>query len=163
MSTANSTDPSWFVIGYRRALARFHETVDAREEPEERYIPLFETLNWAASLLDRNSPLHAKLDPDATVQGLRYVRNQMHHQMVEALEPRDVLFPRPIMSSGSGRGGGVFISGPIVLDWFWKPFDQLPPPTRGHEHRQAQAAYKAHLANQPARLALDHLDGLLPR
>jgi hypothetical protein len=41
------------VTGYRAAVDRFAQGVDRRESPEATYLPLFEALNWAVSLLDR--------------------------------------------------------------------------------------------------------------
>ena len=65
--------------GYREGLGRFHEarigtdTVDA-------YLPLFEALNWAASLDEHlDYPDHPEL------RGMRFARNRVHHQWAEAL------------------------------------------------------------------------------
>jgi hypothetical protein len=154
-----SADANWFVMGYRRALARFHDTQDAREEPEERFIPLFEALNWAAAIVDPNSSLRASLITDGTVQGLRFVRNRVHHQWADALEARDE--PNPVgLVARAGVQGSRIVGPPTVLVWFWKPLNQLPPPDRPDP--KGEAAYRAHLAGEPARHALDHLDGLLP-
>jgi hypothetical protein len=40
---------------------------DERHEPEERFMPLFEVLNWTAALLDPNSSLHGVLSVDNTL------------------------------------------------------------------------------------------------
>jgi hypothetical protein len=42
----------WLVDGYLRAHGRFLAALNRRESPEETFIPLFETLNWAASIGD---------------------------------------------------------------------------------------------------------------
>jgi hypothetical protein len=162
MTNAGTTTaaPAWFVTGYQRALARFHETARADVDPMDRFIALFETLNWAAAMLDPDSPLYATLEADDTAQGMRYVRNRAHHQWADVLDPQDVPFPRPVMATG--RPGGMVL-GPIwVRDWFWKPLDQLPAPTRGKDET-GRDAYEAKLAGQPARFALDHLADLLPQ
>jgi hypothetical protein len=104
--------------------------------------------------------MHAQLQADDTVQGLRYARNRVHHQWAEALDPRDVPFPR--VAQAVGRGSRI-ITPPTVLAWFWKPIDRLPPPPKERPDKRGQAAYKAHLAGKPARDALDHLDDLLRR
>jgi hypothetical protein len=82
----------------------------------------------------------------------------VHHQLAEALEPRDVPFPRLVTPVGRGPQ----IIGPLlVLEWFWKPLEQLPGPER--RDAKGQAGYVAELAGRPARHALDRLDMLLPR
>jgi hypothetical protein len=57
-----------FVAGYRAALGRFTATAD-RGPPEDTYLPLFETLNWAVRLID--SLGHPEV---TTAQGLRWAR-----------------------------------------------------------------------------------------
>jgi hypothetical protein len=151
---------SWFVTGYRRALARFHDTQEAREQPEERFIPLFEVLNWAAAIVDPNSPLRGSLVADDAVQGLRYVRNRVQHQWAEALASRDVPFPQ--ITQAVGQGSRIILP-PTALAWFWKPLNQLAPPPASRPDKGGQVAYRDYLAGEPARAALDHLDGLLPR
>jgi hypothetical protein len=150
--TTTWVGPSWLVTGYRRALDRFHATSGARTEPMERFIPRFETLNWAAAFLDpkaeaRIPHLYPRLNVDDTVQGLRYVRNSLHHQWAEALDPRDVIFPRPLVVTGRGTSGPM---GPIpVLDWFWKPLDDLPSRAKKHFDKLGRDAYPTNLADQP--------------
>jgi hypothetical protein len=72
---AASADWDWLVDGYRRALARFTETAHQRER-KERFIPLFETLNWAVAIMDKESTLRE----DEIVVALRFARNRVHHQ-----------------------------------------------------------------------------------
>lgn len=117
---AASADWDWLVDGYRRALARFTETAHQRER-KERFIPLFETLNWAVAIMDKESTLRE----DEIVVALRFARNRVHHQLAEALEPRDV--PRAVITTAV-RGQSRMVGPPTVLDWFWKPVDQLPEP-----------------------------------
>jgi hypothetical protein len=156
-----AADPAWYVTGYRRALARFDATREAREEPEEMFIPLFEALNWAAAIVDPNSPLRA-LITDNTVRALRFARNRVHHQWADALDPRDVPYAPGLITRASGRGPRI-VAPPTVVEWFWKPLNQLPKPPPNRSDRRGQAAYGAHLAGEPARDALHRLDALLPR
>jgi hypothetical protein len=79
----------WVIEGYKRALVRFRSATQNREDPNlprETFIPLFEALDLAASLIERI--------PDSglprTMRAVRYVRNRVHHQWALALRGRDV-------------------------------------------------------------------------
>jgi hypothetical protein len=152
-----SARPDWLVRGYRAALRRFDDTTGSRD-PEERFIPIFEALNWAAAMLDPNSSLRASLITDHIVRGLRFARNRVHHDWAEAIEARDMPYP-----GGSGlktvpahRGARMWRRR-AALDWCWKPLNQIPG-----ANKRGAAQYRAHLEGKPARQALAHLDGLLP-
>jgi len=123
-------DWGWLVEGYRRALARFDATADKRDQPMERFIPLFETLNWVIPLMDYPD---GRLPDDDVVTGLRYARNRIHHDIVDALEPRDV--PNPPGLVIRATGGSKIVAPPVVLDWFWKSPDELPEPDKSHRTR----------------------------
>jgi len=152
----NAADYAWLVDGFRRAHARFTETKDQRER-KERFVPLFETLNWVVAIMDTEP----KFKRDAVVVALRFARNSVHHQLADALEPRDVPFPAVV----TNRPGGSRIVPPaVVLDWFWVPVDQLPvpPPSFMNEgYRKGKQAYKDRLEDEPVSHALAHLDVLL--
>jgi hypothetical protein len=143
----------WLVDGYRRALERFTASADARDKPEERFIPLFETLNWVVALMDHPEGQH--LYRDEIVRGLRFARNRVHHQLANALEPRDVPFPSVRTNR---RGGSRIIAPPTVLDWFWRPPEQLP---EGRADEEGEATYSQLLAGEPVEHALAHLNVLL--
>jgi hypothetical protein len=147
----------WLVKGYRRALARFDATVRQRD-PEERFIPLFEALNWVAAITDFQQGLGIH---DDTVRGLRFVRNRVHHQWADALEARDVPFA-PGLVTVAGAGRPRIVGPPTVVDWFWRPLSQIPAAPPAHANPAGEKAYAAHLEGEPARKALAHLDGLLP-
>jgi hypothetical protein len=52
----------WLIEGYRRALTRFRTATHRRDDPEfrrETFIPLFEALDFAASLIERVEPKSA--------------------------------------------------------------------------------------------------------
>lgn len=152
-----SASLSWLVTGYRGALARFDATADTRE-PEERFIPLFEALNWAVTILDFTEKQGTPLN-DNTVKGLRLARHRVHHQWADALQARDV--PTPVVTAPVSSGSRI-VTPPTRLDWFWKPLHQLPPAPSSHQQPSLEAAYDTQLAGHPARDALTHLDGLLP-
>jgi hypothetical protein len=144
----------WLVEGYRRALARFTASADRRDEPRERFIPLFETLHWAVAIMNYSGDESPELDDDL-LRGLRFARNRVHHQLAEAIEPRDVPFASVVTNR---RGGSRIIAPPTVLAWFWKPPDQLPA---GRKDRKGEEAYRLHLADKRVEEALAHLDSLL--
>jgi hypothetical protein len=154
--SAASADYVWLVDGYRRAHARFTDTKDQRER-KERFVPLFETLNWVVAIMDSEP----KFWRDEIVVALRFARNSVHHQLADALEPRDVPFPQVATNQ---VGGSRIIGPPVVLDWFWIPADQLPkPPLRfiNRGYRVGRKAYEDRLEGEPVAHALAHLDMLL--
>jgi len=146
---------TWLVEGYCLALDRLREAVGQRD-PKETFIPLFETLNWAVGLLDYGKRRGPSLD-GGVLLGLRCVRNRVHHQWADAIEPRDVPFAQVVQATGRSR----VVPPAVVLDWFWKPLDLLPDPDQGRSSRAQDKAYSKHLAEQPVRLALEHLESLL--
>jgi hypothetical protein len=152
--SAASARWEWLVEGYRRALERFTATADARDKPEDRFIPLFETLNWVVAIMDHPEGQH--LYTDEIVRGLRFARNRVHHDLADALEPRDV--PFRIRPSHSREYGVEALRPPTVLDWFWKWPDQLP---EGHPDAEGEEAYRKLLAGESVGDALAHLSLLL--
>jgi hypothetical protein len=151
-----AADFDWLVKGYRRALARFAASADSRD-PEERFIPLFEALNWIASILDVQRKRGSAIN-DETARALGFARNRVHHQWADALEPRDLPNARIV----SAASGSRIVTPPTRLDWFWKPEHQLPEVPPRFLDEQGEAAYSDVLAGHPASLALAHMDGLLP-
>lgn len=143
-------------MGYRRALARFAATASERD-PKERFIPLFESLNWAVVLMDFWRKRGSEIDDD-TLHALRFARNRVHHQWADALEARD-LPNATITQSVSGRSR--IVRPPTRLEWHWKPLNQLPTTSRGFDDVRGREAYEAHLAGTSAHRALGHLDDLL--
>jgi hypothetical protein len=65
MSTPLSTEvePETFVHGFREAYARLAPSVgDMNTPPEDAFLPLFETLNWAAALSHLESAGRIQID-----------------------------------------------------------------------------------------------------
>ena len=138
-----------FVTGYRAALARFTAAADRCDPPEETYLPLFETLNWAARLIDSLG------HPDVTTaQGLRWARNAVHLHWAKALEARGVLAPRPVVAGERNE----IIRHTVALDWFWLPVERMPKPRASKNEPEQREAYVARLAGQRAQ---EPLRGLL--
>jgi hypothetical protein len=154
----------WLIEGYSRALTRFRTATQKRDDPEfrkETFIPLFEALDFAASLIERVEPKSASEGKPteeslSVMQGVRYVRNRLQHQWAVALRGRDV--PQPVMVRASG--GSRITGPPVVFDWFWKPLGELPSPDTG-EDPLGRESYEKHLAEEPARLALDEIERAL--
>lgn len=154
--TAASADYDWLVDGYRRAHDRFTQTAQQRDR-KERFIPLFEALNWVVAIMDSER----RLWNDEVVVALRFARNRVHHQLAEALEPRDE--PYPLVTTAV-RGQSRVVGPPTILDWFWVPIGQLPKPEprfmdKGYDH--GKQAYQDRLEGEPVANALAHLSVLL--
>jgi hypothetical protein len=150
--------PEWMIEGYIRALGRFRDAVGLRGEPIETFLPLFEALNWAASVIEHLQDA----DParcTREMQGVRYVRNRVHHDWAAALVARD--FPGPPALTAAGgrgrdRGGGATYTRGLISDWFWKPLDNLPPAERPDP--VGEPAYVKLLANRQAREVLEEIE-----
>ena len=143
----------WLIEGYSRALGRFRTATQNRGDPNfprETFIPLFEALDFAASLIERipDSELTRRM------RAVRYVRNRVHHQWALALRGRDV--PQPgVLRAG---GGSRLMPPTVVFDWFWKPLNELPPPGKKWPDWKGRAAYVDLLEGEPARLALEEIE-----
>ncbi len=135
--------------GFREAYGRF---ILQQHDHDANFIALFETLNWAVSLIER---INKDKDPDRAwqyphedmVKGLIYARNRLHHQWADALYiTPSIEFP---------------IQFPLAFqEWHWRPLAQLPPPDqRGQENLQPY--YVQCLEGRPARLTLEELRRLV--
>lgn len=139
--------------GFRRGAGRFRDAAKARD-PEETYIPLAEALNWAIALDDRVIEYWApegrvlgwswrqRVPHGDIVRGVRWARNRVHHQWVDAVALDD---------------GGVQL--PVTLptgffEWAWRPAADLPL----GENDRDRDAYKRTLEGTPARFTLDALE-----
>jgi hypothetical protein len=132
--------------GFARACDRFQSAQDSGDT-EATIHALFEALNWAHAIDDeialtwsprgkvegyswRSDPAVGVGEHLASVMdGLRYVRNRVHHQCADALNTRH---------------------GTCV----WRPIGELPTPSKGREDPRGRAAYAALLAGHPAEEAL---------
>ena len=140
--------------GYSQADQRFKSARLGRDQAAT-FLPLFEALNWAVALDDfvaehwhpggepRGLGWRDWLDEEgaAVVQGMRFVRNRVHHQWAKAVrfDSRGFQFPMEL---------------PLVFhEWCWLPSQSLPTSsnTRGIEQ------YGAHFTNRPVRLSLTAL------
>ena len=79
----------WMVEGYFRAIERLLGTIRSGDAGDkETFLPLFEALNWAASidefLVDKRRPIQ-----DELLTGVGFARNRVHHQWGLALRRND--------------------------------------------------------------------------
>jgi hypothetical protein len=145
--------------GYAAATTRFLAAAKTRDSTAA-FIPLFESLNWAVALDDRaakhwtpaGKPLgfgwRKKVKDAEVMQGVRFVRNSVHHQWSDALEldERGLTFPMTFPA--------------VFFEWRWRRADDLPQPEekRASKHRDAgEGVYKEMLEGKPARLTLETL------
>lgn len=159
----------WLREGYLRALARSREASQHREDPDfrrETFIPLYEALAFAGSLIERVLEPRRKSDERPTeerksmLQGVRYVRNAVLHQWSLALVGRDVPQTPPIVV----RAGGSRRTGPtVVFDWFWRPLAEIPVPDtkKVGKDQLGRDSYEDYLAAEPARFALEEIERTL--
>ena len=105
---------SWFLTGYDAALSRFEPLAyDETVPPSETFLPLFETLNYAAAIADqmkkRGMPRPERL------RAVVYARNAVHHDWSAAL----VASPR---GYGEATYGEATYGGYV---WRWMPREKL--------------------------------------
>src|SRR5579871_3744242 len=125
----------WLLEGFRRAIVRFHDAASPGAHALETFVPLFEALNWAATLADRIE----KKSWSPTLKGIVFARNMVHHQWADALRFKP------------GGEVGILIIGvtPLgtVSQWLWRDVDEFPRPRAG-QHPPGRDEYVAHLEGQ---------------
>ncbi|HUK95352.1 MAG TPA: hypothetical protein VLU96_09885 [Gaiellaceae bacterium] len=129
------------VRGFQAAARRLTEAVERRDPPEHAYLHLFEALNWAVAIID------ALGRPDVPIaNGLRWARNSVHQEWINALETRAVLTPGPASQ----------IIGPTVVpEWVWLPVERMPKPRTSKREPEQRRAYAEQLAGRSAREVLE--------
>lgn len=146
----------FMLAGYERASDRFRSAADG-DDARGTFTSLFEVLNWAVALEDRVRkhwvPEGKRLDwewrgrvPGGEIMGgVRFVRNSVHHDWSDALEPPNGLtFPLRFRLT--------------FADWQWRPADDLPVPDK-EPREDERAIYHARMEGQPAGATLDSLSG----
>jgi hypothetical protein len=122
--------------------------------PRDTFFPLFEALNWAATIAVETSP---PIQNDL-LQGIRFARNRVPHDWGMALRRSEWLNPSPL--GITNRRGGSRLAGPVTLfSWTWVRVDELPEPQR--EDPVGEAAYVRCLAEKPAEETLQALRPVL--
>ena len=90
MSTSDQAPVAWMVEGYQGALKRLTTVAATRTQRLSTYIPLFEALNWAASIdlffREKGDAVESDL-----LTGVRFARHRVHHQWAKALARATVL------------------------------------------------------------------------
>ncbi len=143
--------------GYASATSRFHEAAKTRDATAA-FVPLFEALNWAVALDDRaakhwtphGEPLglgwRESVQDAEIMEGVRFVRNSVHHQWSDALvlDERGMTFPMTFPA--------------VFFEWRWCSARDLPEPEPGRRRDEAgEEVYRQLLEGQPARLTLETL------
>lgn len=140
--------------GYIKSHKRF-ELARRTHDPQDTFQSLFEALNWAVVLDDHivhhwrpegellKYQWRERLEDEqrATIKGIRFARNRVHHQWADALQLNTGGFQFPI----------VF---PMVShEWSWVSADEIPPGKNDRENHGINE-YRAVLQGRLARLSL---------
>lgn len=144
--------------GYIDAHLRF-ETARRTQSAEATFLPLFEALNWAV-VMDDHIVHHWKpggellkyrwrdlleVEERATIRGIRFARNRVHHQWADALQLNTGGFQFPI----------VF---PMVThEWSWVSADVIPLSKKDDQNRGIDE-YRSELQGRLARRSLAVLE-----
>ena len=116
-------------------------------DPDEAFLGIFESLNWAVALVDRvgrDADVWRRGTPEGElIAGFRYARNAVHHDWSDALHVTPgAMLPSPLPF-------GLF-------EWRWRPKLEAKR-TTGERH------YLSHLADKPVRFTLSDMAGLFMR
>lgn len=148
-----------FTGGFAEAHERF-KSAEASNDREASFQALFEALNWAHAVDDLIAQTWSprgsvqgddwRADPALGVgdelpgimDGLRYVRNRVHHQWADAVIPEE---------------SAVIIDSTAYSPWVWRRIDDLPVPVKGREDPRGRAAYEKSLAGREAHKILGHI------
>lgn len=138
--------------GYEQALDRFRAAATGRD-PDPAFYALFESLNWAHAIDDligevwrpegkrQGFAWRGWMSGGEVVDGVRYVRNRLHHQWADALvleEGRRYPRRHPL----------------VYFTWAWRPVEDLPKPNKKRRDPNGRVAYAELLAGQPADVTL---------
>ena len=129
--------------GYRAAVERLRERIrDANAKAEDTFVPLFEALNWAASVdiyfIEGRAPIQ-----DPLLTGVRFARNRVHHQWADALvRVESPGMPGVLRATGSSR----LLVPPPGHQWNWADVAQLPP----GKNDSGRLEYETHLEGRSA-------------
>jgi hypothetical protein len=149
----------WMVGG---AIAALDRLLAATRNPAASagtvFRPLFEALNWAASidltLLEQGRPVGSDL-----LEGIRFARDRVHHQWALALERHRHTSPASPVVYTNRPGSRIIVPPipPISRSWWaWLPPGRLPGTRRGGED-----AYRRCLATRDAEPTLESLRPVL--
>lgn len=156
------------VHGLREAVQRLEAAAADPENWRGMYLPLFETLNWAASLDDRVGVVwrpsggDRKLGPSwrervsggEVVTAIDWARNIVHHQWADALRLDPAghgLYPSPDLLPGRD------LYPRPEYAWVWRDLTDLP--RRRDRKRRKRAAVQQDVAEAGADAYRQHLQG----
>lgn len=160
--TVALNDPEYTLVlaveGFRQADERYRTVADSTTDVAGVFIPLSETLLWAASIDETFKKLDGQryadsrdADPDGRyLSALRYARNRCTHQLALVAERKGLAPPfRPPITLG--------------VRFRWRPLDELPLPDPNFTNTRGEAAYEELLAKDPADQAIVHADAWFAR
>lgn len=141
------------VRGYKAAVERFR-SVSGGQDAVAAYHPLFEALNWIASLDFRigkfwvpegkslGEEWHQRVDDALAIPGFRWARNAVHHDWANALEldPSGRRYPKRYPRH--------------YFEWLWRDATDLPPNSR----TKGKEIYLESMAGTPAEATLNSLE-----
>jgi hypothetical protein len=141
----------WMVEGYINALERLRaETGSGDASEKETFLPLFEALNWAASidlyLIEAGTPIENDL-----LRAVRFARNRVHHQWAHALARYDSPGVTMIQLATSQSR---IVGPPPGFWWHWIDLDDLPA---SRSSSREENAYVAQLTGKRADETLEDL------
>lgn len=119
------------------------------------FVPLFEALNWAVSLDDLiraqwptepSAPgrWYETIPYGSTVRAVRFVRNRVHHNWIDALTLADEDQDLPAR----------------IASWVWQWKAELPPPPADRKDARGETLYRDDLAGEPVIGALGRLTAI---
>jgi hypothetical protein len=143
--------------GFEQARQRFAAVVNDLEG-RAAYFALFEALNWAVALDERivatdlaKWQWRDRVADGDVVRGLRYARNRVHHDWVDALaialgtlRPDTLVGPTTLLLLGGAS------------EWRWRDLRDLPP-EEGPDRHGGDVAYRTRIARRPPSETLDAL------
>jgi hypothetical protein len=133
--------------GIDQAVGRF-QAANVAEERDTAFFALFEALNWAVALDDvigdtwrptgarEGYGWRARVEGGAAMDGVRFVRNRVHHHWADALRLR------------SGQNGSQYDL------WMWRSASDLPS---GRPDDRGRKVYSTLMADRSAADTLDEL------
>jgi hypothetical protein len=126
----------WLLEALRRAIGRYRDAATPTAQPLDAFIPLFEALNWVASINFR-IPKDEVRSPNLI--GVLFARNTVHHQWADPLQ----FVP--------GAEVGILMIGVSTIGsssrWTWRELTQLP---RSRAGREGLEEYQRHLKGRDA-------------
>lgn len=146
----NTVSTQTLLAGFNQAYGRY-KVAKNEKDSQKVFFPLFETLNWAVSIIFRLVKDDSKFSEEPLLKAIKYIRNRVHHQWTDAL----------ILST---KGMALPAELPAAFhEWLWKSLDKVPKPDKGFADPTGEKSYKKLLEGKPARQTLLALNDLFKK